>query len=283
VWRFETALRRGTLMNRTASHAFWLLAAVTGLGCGDEGAVRSDERAPVSPDLISNAEAPVSGDVGDVSPEVALPEPDAPQPTGGQSGTDSEGGGDPCVGVVPMPLASDAVQGGELVSGRIARASRRHALTGSLLGEPVTLELELEPGDGVPMHQLYGACDEVQVPVRMSATTVPANGNDVLHVEAREGLLMLRPTWGYGEMKLEEADFSNSGRLRGALLGSIPAGTADVYVQGNVVVYFEFDVQPPAGDELAPHFASLYYSASFGSLNGSFEERYSPAPPPSTP
>lgn len=271
-------------MNRIGTHTLCLLAG-SWLGCGNEAQLESSESAPVSPALVSDTDAPGAGDDGDVSPEIALPRPDNAQPTGGQSGTDSGDILDGCIGVVPVPLASDAVQAGERVRWRMANALRRHVLTGSFLGEQVTLEIELTQS-GAPMHQLGGGCDVVEVPVRMSLKTVPVTGSDVLSVEGREGLLTLRWNWGYAEMHLQESDFSSSDRLRAALLGknAPPAGPAeDVYIFGNVVMHFEFDPKALARDELTPSSTSLYYSGSIASLNGSFQEPYVSALPLAAP
>jgi hypothetical protein len=267
-------------MNRTGSCALWLLAAGSWLGCSNEVERGSSESAPVSPDLVSSTEGPGADGDGDVSPEVALPGPGNAHPTGGQSGTDAGDGVSSCSRIVPMPLASDAVQAGERVSWRMRNTLRRHILTGSLLGEPVTLEVELEQS-GVPMHRVNDICNVVEVPVRMSVMTVPATGSDVLSVERREGLLTLRQNHGYVEMRLQEADFSNPERLRAALLGQNARPAEDVYIYGYVVVYFEFAAL--ARDELTPNSASLYYSGSLASFNGGFDEPFSPAPPPSAP
>ncbi len=274
-------------MNRIGSRAFWLLAAISWLGCGNEAELEPGESAPVPPgEIVSSTDAPGAGDDGDVIFDIARPTPDEAQPTGGQSGTDSGDIEDPCIPIAPMPLVSDAVQAGERVSWRMAKVLRRHVLTGSFLGEPVTLEIELEQS-GAPRHQLYASCNVVEVPVRMSVKTVPVAGSDVLSVEGREAVLTLRWNWGSVDVNFEEPAFSNSERLRAALIAPYapPGGPAEgVRIHGNVVLHFEFNPDALVRDDFTDESASVYFSGYGASFEGgNFSEPFTPALPPAAP
>lgn len=178
----------------------------------------------------------------------------------------------------PVPLESDAVQGGMPVSWRMAQTLRRHILTGSFLGEPVLLEIDLEQS-GAPTRR--PDCSLVEVPVRMSVKTVPTTSGDVLSVEGRETVLSLYERWGDAGILLQEPDFSNSERLRVALLRQrTPA--EDVYISGHVVLDFELDAL--VRTDLTSGSGRLYLSGYTGPIEGfNFEERYSPVPLPSPP
>lgn len=264
-------------MNRIATPVFCLLAAISGAGCG-EGTPAALPASPGAPAPLPGPEAPSRGDDDDSSLEIGpeAPGSDEPEPTGGQSGTDSDN-----LELVfcpdPVPLAADRLQAGVQMSWLIDNAmGRPYVFRGSFLDEPATMEVRMEQSG--PAREVHGPgyngfgvlvwdCDSVDVPVRVSMSIVLAGG-DTLTFEGRDDLLTFQPSSGRVILQLRMTDFSNPARLVAALRERYipPYGPSECFLSseclfGMVDLQFTYDTAPVARHELVEGSAELEVDA----------------------